>query len=159
MEPTMTYRIDGLEFTAFAGLLGLGDEDLAERGARRVTADSKPGFPCRVTLEDAEPGESLILFNHVSHDVRNPFRSAYAIYVRENAGEAACYVDEPPPVFRGRALGLRAFDSEGMLRGALLALPGEADAKIRALFERPEIAEIHAHNAAAGCFAARIVRD
>lgn len=155
----MTYRIDGLGREAYAGLVGLGDQQLARRGARRVTADAKPGFPCRVTLEDAEPGESLILFNFVSHDVPNPFRSAYAVYVRERAGEPACYVDEPPPVFRGRALGLRGFDGEGMLRGSLLALPGEADAAIRALFERPGIAAIHAHNAAAGCFAAKIVRD
>jgi Protein of unknown function (DUF1203) len=124
-----------------------------------VTADSKPGFPCRVTLEDAEPGESLILFHHVSHDVTTPFRSAYAIYVREGAAGPACYVDEPPPVFAGRALGLRGFDAEGMLRGALLALPGKADAGIRALLDRPEIATIHAHNAAAGCFAAKIVRN
>jgi hypothetical protein len=155
----MTYRIEGLERDAYAGLLGLTDGELAECGARRMTADSKPGFPCRVTLEDAEPGESLILFNHVSHDVPTPFRSAYAVYVRERAVQAACYVDSIPPVFAGRALGLRGFDAEGMLRGALLALPGEADEKIRALFERPEIATIHAHNAAAGCFAARIVRD
>src|SRR3954469_9986337 len=155
----MTYRIEGLGRDAYAGLLDLDDEAPARRHARRVTADSKPGFPCRVTLEDAEPGERLILFNHVSHDVPNPFRSAYAVYVRESAGEPACFVDETPPVFEGRALGLRGFDGEGMLRGALLALPGEADATIRALFERPEIATIHAHNAAAGCFAARIVRD
>ncbi|MET1111688.1 MAG: DUF1203 domain-containing protein [Allosphingosinicella sp.] len=155
----MTYRIEGLERGAYAGLLGLNEDDLAGRGALRVMADSKPGFPCRVTLEDAEPGESLILFNHVSHDVPTPFRSAYAIYVREKAGTPARFVDQPAPVFAGRALGLRGFDSEGMLRGALLALPGEADAKIRALFDRPEIATIHAHNAAAGCFAAKIVRD
>jgi hypothetical protein len=155
----MTYRIEGLGRDVYAGLVGLGDGELAERGARRVTADSKPGFPCRVTLEDAEPGESLILFNHVSHDVTTPFRSAYAIYVREKAGDPARFIDEPAPVFAGRALGLRGFDSEGMLRGALLALPGEADSRIRALFERPEIETIHAHNAAAGCFAAKIVRD
>lgn len=155
----MTYRIEGLASEAYEGFLGLGDDALAERGARRVIADSKPGFPCRATLEDAEPGERLILFNHVSHDVPTPFRSAYAVYVREGARSRACYVDETPPVFEGRALGLRGFDCEGMLRGALLALPGEADLKIRALFERPEIATIHAHNAAAGCFAARIVRD
>lgn len=155
----MTYRIEGLNREAYAGLIGLTDAQLAKRGARRVTADSRPGFPCRVTLEDAEPGEGLILFNHVSHDVPTPFRSAYAIYVREKAGAPACFIDEPPPVFAGRALGLRGFDSEGMLRGALLALPGEADGKIRELFERPEIATIHAHNAAAGCFAAKIVRD
>lgn len=155
----MAYKIEGLERQSYAGLLGLGDDELARLNARRVTADCKPGFPCRVTLEDAEPGEALILFNHVSHDVPTPFRSAYAVYVRDSARERACYVDETPPVFAGRALGLRAFDSGGMLRAALLAMPGEADAAIRALFERPEIESIHAHNAAAGCFAAKIVRD
>jgi hypothetical protein len=159
LEEAMTYRIEGLGRDAYARLLELDDEALALRNARRVIADSKPGFPCRVTLEEAEPGESLILFNHVSHDVPTPFRSAYAIYVREKAGAPACFVDEPPPVFAGRALGLRGFDFEGMLRGALLALPGESDSKILELFERPEIASIHVHNAAAGCFAAKIVRD
>jgi hypothetical protein len=155
----MTYRIEGSRAEEFEGLIGLGDRELAACNARRVTADSKPGFPCRSTLEDAEPGESLILFHHVSHDVPTPFRSAYAIYVRETAARPACYIDEPAPVFAGRTLSLRGFDSEGMLRGALLAPPGEADAKIRELFERAEIATIHAHNAAAGCFAAKIVRD
>jgi hypothetical protein len=144
----MTYRIEGL------------DPDLARKpGAQRVTVTSKPGFPCRVTLEDAEVGETVLLFHHVSHDVETPYRSAYAIYVREGASEAARYVDEVPPVMQGRPLGLRGFDAEGMLRNAMLALPGEADAKIRALFESPEIATIHAHNAAHGCFAAKIVRD
>jgi hypothetical protein len=155
----MTYRIEGLHREAYAGLLGLTDAELAERGARRVTADAKPGFPCRVALEDAEPGETLILFNHVSNDVPNPFRSTHAIYVRESAALPACYVDETPPVFAGRVLSLRGFDGEGMLKGASLAEPGEAASKIRELFERPEITVIHAHNAAAGCFAAKIVRD
>jgi hypothetical protein len=155
----MAYRIEGLARGGFEGLFGLDDETLAALGAKRVRADAKPGFPCRVSLEDAEPGENLILLNHVSHDVPTPYRTAYAIYVREEAGEAAAYVDAPPPVFEGRPLGLRGFDGEGMLRGALLALPGEADAKIRALFARPEIATIHAHNAAHGCFVARIERS
>jgi hypothetical protein len=144
----MTYRIEGL------------DPDLARTpGAQRVTATSKPGFPCRVTLEDAEVGETVLLFHHVSHDVETPYRSAYAIYVREGASKAARYVDEVPPVMQGRPLGLRGFDADGMLRNAMLALPREPDAKIRALFEAPEIATIHAHNAAHGCFVAKIVRD
>jgi hypothetical protein len=155
----MAYRIAGLRRDTFEALFALDDAALAERGAKRVTADAKPGFPCRITLEDAEPGESLILVNHVSHDVPTPFRSAYAIYVRETKSETAVYFDAPPPMFEGRTLSLRGFDEAGMLRGALLATPGEVDAKIRALFERPEIATIHAHNAAAGCFAARIERN
>jgi len=68
------------------------------------------------------------------------------------------YEDRTPPVFEGRPLGLRAFDADGNLIDAALALPGEADAKIRALLDDRAIAYIHAHNAAHGCFAARIER-
>ena len=155
----MTYRITGLDAAPFKPLFELSDDELAQRNARRLTATNKPGFPCRVTLEDANEGEEVILLHHVSHDVDTPYRSAYAIYVRAGAGEAASFVDEVPPVFEGRPLAFRGFDSEGMLRGALLAMPGEADAKIRELFERPEVATIHAHNAAYGCFAAKIERN
>ena len=155
----MTYRITGLSPTAFYHLVGASDAALAERGAMRVTADSKPGYPCRISLEDAEPDETLILFNHVSHDVATPYRSSYAVYVREAAKAQAQYDDALPPVFEGRPLGLRAFDAAGMLRNAALALPGEADARIRDLFAAPEIAYIHAHNAAHGCFAARVDRS
>jgi hypothetical protein len=155
----MTYLIQGLDPAPFRPLFALDEAALAGRRAKRVTATERPGFPCRVSLEDAEPGESLIMLHHVSHEVETPFRSAYAIYVREQAEQAAVYADEIPPAMCGRTLALRAFDGEGILRGAALAGPGEADAGIRTLFGRPEIATIHAHNAAAGCFAAKIVRD
>lgn len=154
----MTYRIEGLGPEPFESLFGMNDGELAERGARRVVAKSSRGFPCRVSLEDAAEGDELILLHHVSHDVVTPYRSAYAIYVRKGA-EPARFIDETPPVFEGRPLGLRGFDADGMLKDALLALPGEADAKIRQLFANPEIATIHAHNAAHGCFAARIERN
>jgi hypothetical protein len=154
----MTYRIKGLEPSLFAHLRGLADEELAEHHAARVTATSDRGFPCRVSLKDAREGESLILLHHVSHDVATPYRSAFAIYVRENADRPETYVDETPPVFQGRPLGLRGFDRDGHLQNALLALPGEADASIRELLSDPAIACIDAHNAAHGCFAARIER-
>ncbi len=154
----MAYRIEGLAPEAFESLFGMMDGELAERGAVRVVADSPSGYPCRVSLADAAPGEELVLLNHVSHDVAGPFRTSYGIYVRKGA-ETAAFTDAPPEMLDKRTLGLRGFDGEGMLRGALLALPGEADARIRELFERPEIATIHAHNAAHGCFLARIERN
>lgn len=155
----MAYRIEGLAPEAFESLFGMMDGELAARGAVRVTADSPTGYPCRVSLEAAAPGEELVLLNHVSHDVAGPFRTTYAIYVRRNADAAASFTDEVPPLFEGRTLGLRGFGADGMLKGALLAMPGEADAKIRELLERPEIDTIHAHSAAYGCFLARIERN
>ena len=154
----MTYRITGLPMAPFAPLFDLDDEGLAAHGAIRVTADADRGYPCRVSLVDAREGDELILLNHVSHDVATPYRTAYAIYVRADAQEPEPFVDRTPPVFEGRPLSLRGFDEDGMLRGALLAAPGEADGMIRTLLDRDEIAYIHAHNAAHGCFAARIDR-
>ena len=154
----MTYRIAGLPTDRFASLLGRDDAELAEHGAVRVHADKKPGYPCRITLEDAEPGETLLLVHHEDHAVGTPYRNAYAIYVREQAGAPAEFVDTVPPVMRGRPIALRAFDSAGMLRTAALALKDDVDAQVRTLFDQPEIAYIHAHNAAYGCFAARIER-
>lgn len=124
-----------------------------------MTVTEKPSFPCRVTLQDREIGEQVLLLNHVSHDVANPYRAAHAIFVTEGDVQAAEFVDEVPPVFEPRILSLRGFDANGMMAEAVLAQPGEADEGIRRIFENPYIATIHAHNATRGCFAARIERS
>lgn len=127
--------------------------------ARLVTATTQPGFPCRATLNDAEIGERVWLFNHVSNDVPGAFRSAFAIYIRDGAEGRAVYHDELPPVLRGRAISLRGFDAAGDLRAAELVAGDAIDPGIRAMLDLPEIDYINAHYAATGCFAAKIVRD
>ena len=154
----MAYRIEGLAPEAFESLFSMTDGELAERNAVRVIADNPTSYPCRVSLEDAAPGEELVLLNHVSNDVPTPFRTAYAIYVRKGA-QAASYTDETPDYLDQRTLSLRGFDEAGMLREGVLAMPGEADGQVRTLFERPDIATIHAHSATYGCFLARIERN
>jgi hypothetical protein len=79
--------------------------------------------------------------------------------VREAARTPASYVDAIPPALAPRILSLRGFDADGMMIDAALAQPGEAEPAIAKLFENPEIAYIHAHNATRGCFAARIDRE
>lgn len=155
----MAYRIEGLPPSAFDGLFGMMDGELAARRAVRVTADKPGAFPCRITLEDAGPGEALLLLNHVSHDVDGPFRASHAIFVREDAAVPARFEDEIPPILDRRLVSLRGFDAAGMMRAGLLAAPGEADAGIRELFADSDIATIHAHSAAYGCFLARIERS
>lgn len=154
----MSYVITGLSPDPFLPLFGQSDAALAEQGVVRVRADAKPGYPCRITLEDAEPGEALLLLNYTDHAVATPYRNAYAIYVREAALVPKRFKDALPPVFANRPIALRGYDANGMLRGATLALTGDGAARIAELFARPEIAYIHAHNAAHGCFAARIDR-
>ena len=154
----MAYRIQGLDPAPFRPLFGLSDEELAKRGIVRMTVDS-PTYPCRVSLTDRALGETMLLVNHVSHDVANPYRASHAIFVTENSEEPANYIDQVPPVFEKRVLSLRGFDERGMMVDAALAQPGEADAGIRKLFENQKVETIHAHNATRGCFSARIERN
>lgn len=153
----MTYRMEGLAPAAFESLFGLTDAELAAHNAVRVIADG-PGYPCRISLAEAQPGEELILINHVSNDVEGPFRTAHAIYIRKGA-TASASEDAVPPYLDTRTIGLRGIGSDGMLKGGLLALPGEADACIRELFGNSEVQTIHAHTATYGCFLARIERN
>jgi Protein of unknown function (DUF1203) len=154
----MSYVVRGLDPASFRSLFGLPDNALAKRGVVRMTVDN-PTFPCRVSLTDRAIGETVLLLNHISHDVANPYRASHAIFVTESDEAAAEYVDRIPPVFEKRVLSLRGFDAEGMMVDAALAQPGEADSAIRRLFESPQILSIHAHNATRGCFSAKIERN
>jgi hypothetical protein len=154
----MTYSISGLPLAGFAPLFAMDDAALRAHGARRVVASADRGYPCRVSLEDARRGETLILLNHISNASEGPYRAAHAIFIRERAREAPRHIDRTPPVFAGRTLSLRAFDEAGDLVTARLAPPDEHDSAICALLSDARVDHIDAHNAAHGCFAARIER-
>jgi len=154
----MSYVVRGLDPAPFEPLFGLSDEELAKHGAVRMTV-TDPTFPCRVSLTDRSIGETVLLVNHVSHDVANPYRATHAIFVAEAQQEPAEYVDRVPPVFETRVLSLRGFDKDGMMAEAILTQPGGAEDGIRRLFANPEIETIHAHNATRGCFSAKIERN
>ncbi len=150
----MAYRIKGLDPAAFA------DSDvLIAAGAIRMTVDQPNAFPCRVSLDDAEPGTEVLLLNFVSADVQTPFRASHAIFISEGAVAAPLYQDETPPFLARRTTSLRGFDGAGMISAAKLAQPGDADAGLRDLFEDEEIVHVDIHAAAWGCFLARAERD
>jgi len=154
----MSFQITGLPLQPFSSLFALSDAELARQGAMRVTANERPGFPCRVSLQDAEVGETLILLNYEHLPVATPYRSSHAIFVRESATEAQLAVDEVPQQLRTRLLSIRAFDSAGMMNAAEVA-PGTAiENIIEQMFADPATAFLHVHNAKRGCYAARIDR-
>lgn len=157
----MTYRIAGLRRTDFTKYFMANADELREMGARRIAADADTGYPCRITLEDARSGESVILLNFISHDVPGPFRTTHAIYVREveSVSESRVWEGELPPSLAVRTLSLRGFDEQGLLHDARLAEPSGIDAGISDLFASGKVAYIHAHYATYGCFAARIDRS
>jgi hypothetical protein len=154
----MSYRIVGLAPEPFLDLFELSDDELAARQIVRTTATAKPGYPCRITLDDAEPGESVLLLNYEHQSSSTPYRSSHAIYVRENARHRYDAADEIPPALRTRTLSVRAFDAEGMMIDADI-VEGEAlESLIERFFADRNAAYLHVHNAKRGCFAARVER-
>ncbi len=153
----MAYAVTSLPAEPFAPLFSMDDEALAAHGARRVVADIWAGFPCRVSLDDAQPGETLILVNYEHQPAPTPFRASHAVFVREGV-EPVSTVDEMPPALRRRLLSLRAFDGNDMMVAADITEGAAADALIATMFEDPKIAYLHAHYAKWGCYAARIDR-
>jgi hypothetical protein len=154
----MDFRVSGLPLAPFAPLFSLTDEELAARQIVRRIADERPGFPCRVSLKDAEPGERLLLLNYEHLSVASPYRATHAIYVREQATEARPEVNEIPEVLAVRLLSLRAFDDAGMMRSADVVHGKDIVPVIERMFGDEQVAYIHVHNAKPGCFAARIDR-
>ena len=100
----MTFRITGLPAEEFADLFSLTDAELAARGAvRRIADDRRPGYPCRVSLTDAQPGDELLLVNYEHHPVASPYRMRFAVFVRRGE-ETYDAVDEVPEQLRIRTL-------------------------------------------------------
>lgn len=154
----MSYKITSLSPEPFAHLFGLPDADLAAHGARRYVADKTPGFPDRIELRDAEPGESVLLVNYVHHDADTPYRASHAVFVKEGAGATYERCDEVPEALQARLLSLRAFDDEGMMIEADVVEGRDAERQVLSFFADPRVAYIHAHFAKRGCYAARIDR-
>lgn len=153
----MHFRIKGLDPAPFARFFAMDAAQLAAERALRVVADSKPGFPCRVSLEDSEPGREVLLLNYEHLSVDSPYRASHAIYV--SAGAAPFdRVDVVPQALRDRLLSLRAFDARGMMVDADIVEGTGVESLIGRLLARPDVDYLHAHYARRGCYAARIER-
>ena len=154
----MSYRITGLDPAPFRYLFGLSEEALAAKGVKRYLADRKPGFPDRVELRDAEPGEAVLLLNYTHQPAQTPYRASHAIFVREGAESAYDAVDRIPEPLLLRPISLRAFSAEGEMVDADLAEGSELEPLIERLLANPGVSYLHAHYAKRGCYAARIER-
>ncbi len=154
----MSFRILGLPAEPFAPLFDLDDEDLLARGVHRFVADEPHSAPCRISLEDAQPGERLLLMAYEHQPAPTPFRASGPIFVREQARAAFDGVDALPPALVRRTLSVRAYDAQAMMVRGQVTSGAEAAALLAAWFEDEAVDEIHLHYAARGCFAARAVR-
>ena len=154
----MNFRIRGLDPQQFVDYVGLDEAALQARNARRVIADRSPGYPDRVELRDALPGEPLLLLNYEHQPAQSPYRAAHAIYVLEHSVQAYDRVNEIPRVLRSRVISLRGFDDGGMLVAAELCPGTELEHGIEQLLQSASVSYLQLHYAKHGCFACSVER-
>jgi len=154
----MGFQISALNVDKFSHLFGQDQEALAKQGIQRMVVDNKPGFPCRVSLQDADVGEKVLLMNYEHQPMLTPFRSSHAIFVREWATQAIPKKNEIPRMFRHRLLSVRAFDASGMMIDADVIDGEHLESLIEQLLANRSTDNLHIHNARLGCYAASVER-
>jgi hypothetical protein len=152
------FQISALRRDAFEELFSLDDAALTARGARRYLADRKPGFPCRVSLQDAEPGETVMLVNYCHQPANSPYRAVGPIFVRAAAETASLPPDTVPPLLRTRLLSVRGYDAHDLLTAADVVEGTQLESMLVRTFADERIGYIHIHFAKPGCYACRVDR-
>ena len=153
-----SFQLIGLSHEIFESLFDLSDAELAARGVMRVVADESPGYPCRVSLEDAEVGEELLLlpFSHLPEN--SPYRSVGPIFVRRGATTRNLAPGEIPDYVASRLISVRAYDASHLMVGAAVCEGSAVAEEIERQFLRDEVAYLHLHNAKPGCFSCAVRR-
>jgi hypothetical protein len=154
----MDFRITGLPATNFASLLHLDDDALRAHGVERVVVDAPDAYPCRITLEDAAPGEEVLLLSYAHQPAGTPYASAGPIFIRRTAVATRTLINEVPEQQRRRLLSVRAYDHRGWMVDAEVQEGRDLEVLIDRLLANPQVSYLHVHNARRGCYACRIDR-
>ena len=154
----MSFQLVGIPFEPFASLFSLSDRELAELDAQRVIATEMPGYPCRVSLADAEIGEELLLLPYAHQPARSPYKASGPIFVRKAARPCKLGAGMIPDYVRLRQMSVRAYGAAHLMIDAAVCEGKDAAATILQMFDNPDVAYIHLHNAKRGCFSCRVDR-
>lgn len=150
-----TFQIHALPAATFSPLFELEDQALQRQCIQRRIIDAPHEAPCRVSLQDAEIGEEVLLLPFAHHEQATPYRSSGPIFVRRAAQQARPSPSEVPDSLRRRLLALRAYDAAGWML-ACDVTPGDAlEALLMPMLQLPGCAFVNLHYARAGCYAAR----
>jgi len=153
----MHFRLHALDDAPFRPYYGRSESELAALGADLVIADAHPGFPCRVSLRDAEAGARMILLNHEYLCADSPYRGRHAIFVSDGATTARPELDEVPDSIGRRLLSVRAFNARDRMVEADVCAGADAAACFRRLLALTGVVFLQAHTARQGCYLARVV--
>jgi len=154
----MDYRITGLPAEQFAELQQASNDELARRGVERHVVETPNSAPCRISLQDAEVGEEVLLFSFPHQAAASPYAATGPIFIRRAATRAFDGINVIPDQQSRRLLSVRAYDDADHIVDAEVQPGTELESLIERFFEDPRVRYLHVHNARRGCYACRVDR-
>lgn len=154
----MTFQIHALDPAPFLPLLNLDNAQLGQHRAKWCEVDTCPGFPCRVSLEDAPVGSRVLLVNYCHQEGNSPYHASHAIFIRPGVEQARPAPGTVPDSLASRLISWRAFDADHMMIQADVAEGHTLSSLLPDVLADDSVAYVHLHNAKPGCFAARVTR-
>ncbi len=152
------FQLVGLPAEPFHALFDLSSAELAARQMRRVIATSHPGFPCRVSLADADIGDELILLPYRHQAAVSPYQASGPIFVRRGAVQRVLSAGVVPEYVSTRLISVRAYDASDMIIAAEICEGEVVAPTIERIFASDDVRYIHLHNAKRGCFSCLVRR-
>ena len=152
------FQVVGIQENEIQELLRLSDTAYERLGIRKMVVNEKPGYPCRLSLADAEIGEEVLLLNYEHHKVGSPYRSSGPVFIRTAARQANLPKNELPIMLYHRLLSLRVYDTAAMMVDARTVPGRELEETIQDIFANPEAVYIQVHNSGPGCYNCQVNR-
>ena len=125
---------------------------------RCAIAANRPGYPCRISLEDAEIGEELLLLPYQHQSASTPYAASGPIYVRKSVAQRNANVGEVPEYVSARQISVRGYSSEHMIIEAEVCNGKDVAEEIVNQFRDDAVQYIQLHNAKRGCFSCLVQR-
>ncbi|WP_459211515.1 DUF1203 domain-containing protein [Aquimarina rhabdastrellae] len=152
------FIISGIKQNEIQQLFNLEEKELQAKGISKIKVDEKPGYPCRISLKEAEIGEEILAFNYEHHKANSPYRASGPIFVRINTNEACLKKNEIPEILKNRYLSLRVYDDDGIMIDAITIEGERIEEAIQRVFDNKKAKYIQVHNAKRGCYNCQIDR-
>ena len=154
----INFQVIGIQAEEIQSLLNLKESNLDKLNIRKMIVDENPGYPCRLSLEDARIGEEVLLFNYEHHKVNSPYQASGPVFVRIAAKAANLQQNELPIMLYHRLLSLRIYNKEAMMIDARTIQGEQLKDTIQAVFLNDKAQYIQVHNSSPGCYNCQINR-
>ena len=155
----MGFKILALDDKEFESYFNLSDSELEKIGGKRMIVDENPGFPCRVSLEDAKIGEEVILVPYEFHKTEGPYQAKGPIFIRKGVKTSELESNEIPGMLNHRLLSFRGYDKNGLMKTAITEKGDKTKDVIEKIFKSDEIEYIQIHNSSPGCYNCEVRRN